>query len=219
MPFVRVAPVTGLGRAFGAYVSLALLAVFAWVLVGPAAAQGYRTQPGDLLRVEVLEDESLNRTVLIAPDGRISVPQAGTIRAAGRTVEAIQADLISRLAGNFAAPPNVFVALQQLAPPAPPAPVAAPLPPAPPPTISVFIVGEANQTGEIEVAPGTTVLQMFGVMGGFTKFAASGRVQLRRGDTVYTLSYPAIEAGRSGNGRVVLADGDVLVIPQRRLFE
>jgi polysaccharide export outer membrane protein len=65
---------------------------------------------------------------------------------------------------------------------------------------------------------------MFAIMGGFTKFAAIKRVQLRRADAsgseqVYFLNYPAIEAGEISGGRATLADGDVIVVPQRRLFE
>jgi polysaccharide export outer membrane protein len=61
-------------------------------------------------------------------------------------------------------------------------------------------------------------------MGGFTRFAATKRVQLRRTDangaeTIYPLNYDAIEAGTSPNGAAVLVDGDVIMVPQRRLFE
>ena len=48
------------------------------VVAHQAQAQGYQIRAGDTLRIEVLEDSSLNRTVLVAPDGRISMPQAGT---------------------------------------------------------------------------------------------------------------------------------------------
>ena len=202
---------------------LALLA--ALVATPIAAQQGYGLRAGDTLRVEVLEDPSLNRSVLVAPDGRISFPQAGTLTVTGRTVEAVQGDLVSRLAPSFAAPPTVFVSLESLAERVVrPIVQAPPAPPAEDPVISVYVVGEANKPGLIEVAPGTTVLQMFAIMGGFTNFAATKRVQLRRADAsgaeqVYTLNYPAIEAGAVTAGRATLADGDVIVVPQRRLFE
>ena len=70
-----------------------------------------------------------------------------------------------------------------------------------------------------------SLLSTFGVMGGFSNFAATKRVQLRRTDpktlveNVFTLNYRAIEAGESTGGSTVLQDGDVIVIPQRRLFE
>ena len=55
-----------------------------------AQSAGYQIQPGDQLAITVLEDDTLNRQVLVLPDGRISVPLAGSITAAGRTVDAVE---------------------------------------------------------------------------------------------------------------------------------
>ena len=180
------------------------------------AQQGYQVRPGDTLRIEVLEDASLNRTVLVAPDGRISVPQAGTISVRGQSVEAIQNNLTQRLASNFASTPNVFVSIEQLAERRPRTPRA----PQPDPTITVYVMGEVAKPGRVEVSPGTNVLQMFAIMGGFTKFAATKRIQLRSEDSssVRQLNYDQIERGGQG-GTTRLQDGDVIVVPQRRLFE
>lgn len=202
--------------------ALCLVALTAFAATAVYAQESYGLRSGDTLRIEVLEDSSLNRTVLIAPDGRISFPQAGSLRASGRTVDAVQSDLISRLSPSFAAPPNVFVSLDKLAERVL-RPTAA-IEPAKDPVISIYVVGEANKLGKIDVAPGTTALQMFAIMGGFTKFAATKRVQLRRADVsgveqVYSLNYPAIESGLVSAGRTTMMDGDVIVVPQRRLFE
>ena len=64
-------------------------------LTVPATAQdgGYLIRSGDTLRIEVLEDPGLNRSVLVSPDGRITLPLAGGVRAAGKTVEAVQSEL------------------------------------------------------------------------------------------------------------------------------
>jgi polysaccharide export outer membrane protein len=204
----------------GALIRAAIaVGIAALVFAGPAVAEGYKIRSGDLLRIEVLEDPSLNRTVLVAPDGRITVPSAGAVRASGQTVESVQSNLTQRLSGNFAATPNVFVSIEKLADRLPRSTL-----PAAAPTIAVYVMGEANNPGRLDVAPGTTVLQMFAVMGGFTRFAATKRVQLRRTDpkthveNVYTLNYPLIEAGAQSSG-TTLMDGDVIVVPQRRLFE
>ncbi len=204
-------------RTYIARLPLALMALsllLAGFAASPADAQGYQIRAGDVLRIEVLEDASLNRTVLVAPDGRISVPSAGSLRAAGNTVEGVQRTLTTRLEGNFAAAPNVYVSIERLAERAPRLPRG----PVEPETISVYVMGEATRPGKIEVEPGTSVLQMFAEMGGFTKFAATKRIQLRQGDTIRKLSYPNIEAGGPA-GRITLRDGDVIVVPQRRLFE
>jgi len=186
-----------------------------------AQAQSYAVKPGDILRVEVLEDTSLNRDVLVAPDGQFTFPLAGTVRAGGRSIDQIAASLSQQLAPNYAAPPNVFISLSRLAPPTVAGGggvVAAP------PTISIYVLGEVNNPGKREVEPGTTLLQFFAESGGFTRFAATKRIQLRRRDQsgaeqVYSINYRAIEAGGQLKTSVTMQDGDVIVVPQRRLFE
>jgi polysaccharide export outer membrane protein len=201
---------------------LGLLTGFA-LLGTPAQAQsGYGVRAGDTLKVEVLEDPSLNRSVLVAPDGRISMPLAGTFVALGMSVDQIAAELSQRMAGNFAAAPNVFVSLERVAERAPAAAGGVPAGRA---TIDVFVLGEAAKSGRIAIEPGTTVLQLFAEMGGFGKFAALKRIQLRRTDpqtgetSTYLLNYKEIEAGTSDSGRTTLQEGDVILVPQRRLFE
>lgn len=184
-----------------------------------ATAQGYRIGAGDVLRVEVIDDETLNRSVLVDPGGRISFPQAGSILVKGKTVGAVQSTLVARLTPNFAAPPSVFVALERVAPPAPErAPVE-------PKKISIYVLGEVARSGEVEMDRGSTLLQAFAAMGGFSEFAATKRVQLRRTDSktgiesVTTLNYKAISQGLTANATLKLHDGDVILVPTRRLFE
>ena len=179
------------------------------------AQQAYRVKSGDALRIEVVEDSTLNRTVLVAPDGRITVPGAGSIAVGGRSVDQIMSALTTQLASSFANTPNVFVGLEALAPVPPRIPVEK----LPDPVVNIFVIGEAGKAGKIAVTPGTTLLQAFAEFGGFTNFAATKRIQLRRGITVYPINYEAIMSGQSPNGQATVAEGDVIVIPQRGLFE
>ncbi|MBO9436745.1 polysaccharide biosynthesis/export family protein [Ruegeria sp. R13_0] len=194
-----------------------VLTLFGATIVGfltalPALAQGYRVQSGDRLQIEVLEDESLNRDVLVRPDGRITMPLAGTLAASNRTTEQIEGDLSRMLSPNFASPPTVFVSLSSIAEEDEVEP------------IDVYVVGEAASPGRYEVEPGTTLLQLFAEMGGFSRFAATKRVMLRRTDragneAVYKFNYDAILEGAGNGAATRLVDGDVIIIPQRRLFE
>mgnify|MGYP003514879559 FL=1 len=183
-----------------------------------AFAQGaYQIRSGDSLQIEVLEDPALNRSVLVLPDGSISFPLVGTIPAAGRSIDAVKADLSAALAGNFAAPPNVFVGVGTLA-----APRAARVAGAAR-TISVYAMGEVNAPGKADVSPGTTVLQFLAQAGGFTRFAAQKRIQLRRttkggAEQIYIFNYDGT-GGSSIGGGTRLQAGDVIVVPQRKLFE
>lgn len=186
---------------------------------GAFAQAGYRIQPGDQLAIEVLEDPSLNRQVLVLPDGTITFPLVGSIDTRGQTPDQVRSALAQSLSPNFASTPSVFVSVASLAPrgPVSSGPVAAA-------TIDVYVMGEVGAPGKAEVEPGTTLLQLLSQVGGFSKFAAKNRIQLRRvqpdgREAVYKFNYRAIEAGSSQRDQTVLADGDVIVVPQRGLFE
>jgi len=203
------------------------IALFSGLLIMPLllstaghAQDSYLIRPGDSLRIEVLEDENLNRTTLVAPDGRITLPLAGSIKASGRGVEQVQADLANRLTSNFAVKPNVFVSLERLA-----EKTTSSGGNATGRTIDIYVVGEAAKSGKLAVSQRTTLLQLFSEMGGFSKFAATKRIQLRRIDPktraekVYMFNYDAIERGENNGGNTRLMDGDVILVPQRKLFE
>lgn len=188
-------------------------------LWSPAAAQGaYQIQPGDTLQVEVLEDPQLNRSVLVLPDGTFSFPLAGTVRAAGRSVANVSNALAAELEPNFAVRPTVLVSVATLAPKEEREVAKENL-------MSVYIVGEVNAPGRREVLPGTTLLQFIAEAGGLSRFAAEKRIQLRRIDPdsgeerVYRFNYRRMGGDDSISGTTVLAPGDVVVVPERRLFE
>ncbi|MCU0907520.1 MAG: polysaccharide biosynthesis/export family protein [Rhodobacteraceae bacterium] len=189
---------------------LALVAVL--VSASVAVAQDYRVRPGDTLTIEVLEDPGLNRSVLVLPDGSFSFPFAGNTSAGGRSVAEIQSSLTSSLAPNFAAPPNVTVSVGALAQPSATGASVR--------TMPVYVIGEVATPGKIDVRRGTTLLQFLAESGGFTRFAATNRVQLRRGDSVVGFNYrDALRGGSIGAGATVLQPGDVVIVPERRLFE
>ncbi len=179
----------------------------------PALAQSsYRIQPGDVLSINVLEDSSLNDEVLVLPDGRINLPLAGQLAVAGRSVGQVEDSLATQLEPNFASRPTVTVSIATIGEAEDPDP------------ILVYAVGEAGSPGRYEVPPGTTLLQFFAEMGGFSRFAATKRVMLRRTDKagnerVFRFNYDAILDGTGQGASTRLVDGDVVVVPQRRLFE
>lgn len=180
---------------------------------GSADAQEYRIQPGDRLTVEVLEDNSLNRTISVLPGGTITFPYAGSVQVAGLSPVAVGDRLSQALAGVLASPPTVFVTASPLAP----AETAA-LQDA----VTIYIMGEASAPGPKAVLAGTTFLQALSQAGGLSPFAATKRIQLRRASRpgqVVVIDYNAIMRGAVMNYDPVLSEGDVIVVPERRLFE
>ena len=191
----------------------ALLALLTLILAAPMAlaqAAGYRIQPGDMLSVTVLEDETLNRQALVLPDGRISVPLAGSVRAQGQTVESVEKTIADRLASNFAVRPNVFVSVT---------------------TVDeegllfpIYVLGRVGEPGLREVEVGTNLLQAISLAGGLDRFAATKRIQLRRRNAdgqeqLFVFNYKAVERGAAIESMITMREGDVILVPERRLFE
>jgi polysaccharide export outer membrane protein len=190
--------------------------LWGFVLLASAshAQNNYKVQPGDTLLIEVLEDTSLNRSVLVTPDGSFAFPFAGSLQVAGLTVDQVRANVVASIQSNFVSKPNVFVSVASLRPED-----------EEPDTMNVYFLGEVNTPGLVEVEHGTTFLQALSQAGGFTNFAATKRLQLRRTNkstrrqSLFAINYNALSLGAGMSQSIVLHDGDVVLIPERRLFE
>ena len=89
--------------------------------------------------------------------------------------------------------------------------------------MDVYFVGEINNPGVVQVERGTTLLQAVAISGGVSRFAAIKRIQLRRTGAdgvqrVTILNYKALADGAVTTD-IELKDGDVILVPTRRLFE
>ncbi len=190
------------------------LAALVALLTAPfalAQSAGYRIQPGDVLAITVLEDDTLNRQSLVTPDGRISVPLAGTVTASGNTVETVEKTIADRLASNFAVRPSVFVSVVSVSDTQD--------------TFPIYVLGDVGVAGQVEVEAGTTLLQAIALAGGPGRFAATKRIQLRRTDPatgqerMFLFNFNAVERGGAIQSMITLREGDVIIVPERRLFE
>jgi polysaccharide export outer membrane protein len=182
------------------------------LVVLPQLAAAYTIAPGDTLRIDVLEDQNLGRAVLVLPDGSINFPGAGTIRVSGRSPEAVEKLIAQKLAPEFANAPSVYISVVGLAP----------VTEAAARSKQIYIMGEIAKPGLVEAEEGITLLQAIAQAGGFTRFAATKRVELHRVDPathaerIYIFDY---RRNRGISGATPLAKGDVIVVPERGLFE
>jgi len=213
------------GWALPRLARMALAFVFAAILGGNAYAQSgdvYRMGPGDILEVSVLEDPDLGRQVLVRPDGRISMPIAGTLMAEGRTPEQLQASIRSRLARNFVEPPSVTVALVSVAQEDDVLQEEEEIE-----NFAVYVVGEVGRPGRYEYPSDepVTILQALTLAGGTGPFAAIKRIQVREVvdsvETVRFFNYELVQQGASINSAddSALTDGAILIVPERGFFE
>ena len=204
-----------LGFLFGAVLVLVLAGA------GGALAQEeedgpYRLKPGDVLSVTVLEDPLLDRQVLVAPDGRISLPLAGSITVEGRTPVELAGIVRGRLRSRFVDPPTVTVSLMSVGAGGADAVERS----------EVYVLGEVARPGRYEYDPETpiTVLQALTLAGGPSAFAATARIQVReRVDDIEKLRFFNYEAiaddAATGLDLAVLVDGAIIIVPERGLFE
>jgi polysaccharide export outer membrane protein len=84
----------------------------------PAAGQGeaspvYRIGPRDVVKIEVFEEEDLNREVPVNEDGSIRLPLVGSVQAEGLTEEELAGRLKALLEENFLRRASVSVEVVQ----------------------------------------------------------------------------------------------------------
>jgi len=176
-----------------------------------AKAQSDRLRPGDVVSITVYQDPKLDRQALIGPTGMISFPLAGQIRAGGLTPAGLESVLKARLKGRFTEEPDITVALVALKA------EEADLKP------KIFITGEVLRPGPFVMQQRLSLVQAIAVAGGFSPFAAKQRIQLRRKidgvESLYVFNYNDFFSGTNFENNINLRPGDVIIVPERGLFE
>ena len=197
-----------------------LLAIVLFVCAGTtlastrlAFAQSEPLQPGDTLQISVWQDPKLDRQVVVGPDGMISFPLAGHIKAGGITPQALENLLRARLQKNYTGKLDVTVSLAAVNPTE-----AADNRP------RVYISGEVLKPGPYPAKPPIDVAQAIALAGGLSPFGASRRIQIHRkvqgADTVLVFDYKAFQSGTGApENNIRLQSGDVVIVPERGLLE
>lgn len=188
--------------------------IFVALLASVLAANAQTLKPGDSLSISVLQDSKLDRTVVVDPSGEIAFPLAGHIRARGLTPLALENILKAKLKSNYKDESlDITVALVN-------APKDIPEEDLKP---KVFITGEIIRPGSYVVRQRTTLMQAIALAGGLGPFAAKQRIQVRRkagiDEKIFMFNYRAYEAGADLEGNITLRAGDVIMVPEKGLFD
>jgi len=191
-----------------------ILIVLICLCFSASVVEAQSLKVGDTLSISVMQDSKLDRTVIIDPSGQIAVPLAGHIRAAGLTPQALENILKSKLKNNYKDDElDVTVALVNSAKDIPEEDLKP----------KVFITGEILKPGSYVVRQKTTLMQAIALAGGLSPYAAKRRIQVRRkggpGEDIFMFDYRAYEAGEDLEGNIPLRAGDVIMVPERGLFE
>ena len=160
----------------------------------------YRITPGDVLEFTFPFVPELNQSVAVQPDGYITLKDIPDLRAQGRTVAQVKADVLAAYA-PFVRDPVVTVALKQFETP-------------------YFVAGgEVAKPGRYELRGATTLTQALAVAGGATTRANVSRVMLLRrhaGDQVEVkrINVSRMYAKKDLSEDPMLRPGDSIVVPK-----
>lgn len=174
------------------------------------SADAQALKPGDTLIISVWQDPKLDRQVVVGPTGMISMPLAGHIHAGGLTPQALEDVLRKKLQSNYSEQLDITVALASRKEDDDTKP-------------RVYVTGEVLKPGPYIIVTKTSLMQAISLAGGLGPFAAKRRVQVRRKvnglETTFVFDYNAFEAGTDLSGNVDIKNGDVIIVPERGLFE
>jgi polysaccharide biosynthesis/export protein len=121
----------------------------------------YRLGPDDVIDVFVWKEPELTTTVVIRPDGRISLPLANDIEASGKTVLQLQRDVTEKLR-EFIAQPVVSVIVKQVN------------------SLKISVLGEVRKPDVYRIRNRITVLDAIAMAGGFSDLAKQNKVVVIR---------------------------------------
>jgi polysaccharide export outer membrane protein len=190
-----------------------VLILFICFFVAVPGAFAQAIKPGDTLNVTVMQDSKLDRTVVVDPSGQVALPLAGHVRVSGLTPQAVEHILKQRLKNNYKDDGDLDITVALAA-------TAVPEEDLKP---KIFITGEVLRPGSYVVRQPTTLMQAIALAGGLGPFAAKRRIMVRRrspaGEDIFMFDYRAYEAGQDLEGNIGLRAGDVIMVPERGLFE
>jgi polysaccharide export outer membrane protein len=200
---VRIASTAQSGGAMVKWLAVAVGLAIGFA--GQAAfADAYKLNPGDVLQISVWKEEGLQQQVLVLPDGFISFPLAGHIKAAGLSPEQLQKTLQGKLK-NFFADPVITVTVVQVG------------------GNKIYVIGQVRNPGEFPANRPLDVMQALSLAGGLTTFAADSNIRVLRrdasgGQQALSFNYSEVSKGKALASNVVLQPGDVVVVPTSGIF-
>ena len=180
---------------FGAYASFSY---GAGKTIRASSGPTFYLGPEDVLEISVWKDEALTKEAVVRPDGMVSFPLIGQIRAAGRTVEDLQRE-IQRKISRYVPDAPVTVMVLKIGSP------------------KIYVVGKVNDPGVYIMGHYLRVMQALAMAGGTTTFADRDDIMIIREDKgrqiIMKFNYDRVASGRDLQKNITLKPGDTVVVP------
>jgi len=121
----------------------------------------FKLGPDDVVEVFVYKEPELSPTVVVRPDGKISLPLIGELMVNGKSALELQREVTQKLA-QYIAEPSVNVIVKEVN------------------SAKVSVLGEVKTPGMYKIKDRATILDAVALAGGFTEYARRDKVTLIR---------------------------------------
>lgn len=163
------------------------------------ATDGYTLNPGDELHISVWREETLDKQVIVLPDGNITFPLIGSVSVVGVSGTELEEILEARLEDQIP-DAEVTVLINSVN------------------GNRVFVIGKVVRPGEFIMSSQMTVAQVLSLAGGLDRFADGNSIKVQRNEggriTYFEYNYDDLLAGRNiGSMGFILKAGDVVIVP------
>ena len=175
-------------------------------LASVPSGDDYIIGPQDVVAINVWREPELSRAVPVRPDGKISLPLVGEVKASGLTPQMLQTRIAKELE-MYLQKPEVTVIVQEAN------------------NHRFNIVGEVQRPGSYLLTKRTTVLDAIAMAGGFREFAKVKKIYVLRpvpiqpngtvhlNDARIHFNYRDVITGKHSAQNVELKPGDTVVVP------
>jgi polysaccharide export outer membrane protein len=157
-------------------------------LIESAATTSPTLHPGEKIRVIVFGEDRLSGEYEIDPAGFVSLPLAGTIKAAGLSKQQLELDLSKKFSGEYLRKPRVTVDVTSFRP--------------------FYIMGEVTKAGEYPFKSGLNVMSAIAIAGGTTYRANRSTVLIQHIGENGFREYPL-------SPTIPVSPGDLIRVPER----
>ncbi|HKD13770.1 MAG TPA: polysaccharide biosynthesis/export family protein [Candidatus Angelobacter sp.] len=157
----------------------------------------YIVGEGDVLHINVWKENEISQTVVVRPDGNISLPLVNEIPVAGLSPRQIQ-QLVTEKLKSILTNPQVTVSVAEVR------------------SKMVYITGEVGKPGAYSVASPLNVLQLIARAGGLNEFASRKNIYILRGNDKKNrlhFNYKEVVKGKHSEQNIILQPGDTVVVP------
>lgn len=180
------------------FFALCLLLVNVGVAVAADKQEVYRLHQGDQVLISVWREETLQKEVVVLPDGSVTFPLIGRIEVAGLSTPEIEQNIAEKLK-KYIPEPIVTVVIVGIE------------------GNRAFVTGKVLHPGSLVINGPITVLQAISIVGGLDRFADEGGIKVIRskpdGQEVLPVNYKDILSGKDVSTNVQLKAGDTVVVP------